>query len=148
MRNPSQVIDRRHALHLGALLALIVAVRYVLFPHVGIWGDAGFYIYDARLINRGLTPYVDFVGRSPLFNYAYAGVAQYAGNTMPVLRVFIAVFWVLCIFPVYYIAREIDGHAAGLAAAATMGLTPFMLVYGYWALQPHEGSSETRTRTR
>lgn len=126
-------MNRRHATHLCLLIAATVAIRALLFKYVGIWGDAGFYIYDARLINQGLTPYVDFIGRSPLFNYGYAYTAAVFGNTMATLRAFIALWWLLSIVPVYYIAREIHGHAAGLAAGAVLALTPFMLVYGYWA---------------
>lgn len=126
-------MNRREWTHLGALIASTLLVRALLFNFVGIWGDAGFYIYDATLINQGLTPYVDFVGRSPLFNYGYASTAQMFGNSMSTLRAFIALWWLLCLFPIYYIARSIYGHRAGLAAGAVMQLTPFMLVYGYWA---------------
>jgi len=126
-------MNRRQWLHLAAVLALSLLARAVLFNYVGIWGDAGFYIYDARLINNGLTPYVDFVGRSPLFNYAYAYTAALLGNSMVTLRSFIALWWILCLFPVYYIAEQIHGHRAGVAAGAVMQLTPFMIIYGYWA---------------
>lgn len=119
--------------HLGVLLLAAIGIRYILFPLVGIWGDAGFYYYDAKLINQGLVPYVDFIGRSPLFNYGFASVASVFGNTMSTLRTFIVVGWLLTGFPVYYIAREIHSHHAGLVAFALAELSPFVVVYGYWA---------------
>jgi len=124
---------RREWAHLAGVLGAALLVRAVLFRYVGIWGDAGFYISDAGLINQGLTPYVDFIGRSPLFNYAFAYIAGVFGNEMEVLRAFIAFWWLLCLFPVYWIPRQIHGHRAGVAAGAAMQLTPFMLVFGYWA---------------
>jgi len=101
---------------------------------VGIWGDLGFYTYDAFLINQGLTPFIDFIGRSPLFNYAFAVVVRFVpGDPVIILRTFIATWWVLAGVPVYFISRKIHSHAAGLAAFVVMNLSPFMLVYGYWA---------------
>lgn len=126
-------MNRRELAHLVGLLAVAIAVRYLLFPLVGVWGDAGFYTYDAMLINSGQTPFVDFIGRSPLFNYSYAWVASIFGNQMETLRTFIVFWWMLAAFPVYYIARTIHTHAGGLAAVAVFQLSPYMLVYGYWA---------------
>lgn len=126
-------MKRVEVAHLLGLLAVAIAVRYVLFPLVGVWGDAGFYTYDAMLINSGQTPFVDFVGRSPLFNYSYAWATSVFGNGMASLRAFIVFWWIIAAFPVYYIGRTIDGHGAGLASVAVLQLSPFMLVYGYWA---------------
>lgn len=126
-------MHRRELTHLAGLLALAVLVRALLFDKVGVWGDAGFYVYDARLINAGQTPFVDFIGRSPLFNYLYAWVATWAGNSMQTLRAFVAAPWILTGIPVYAIGRELHSHRAGLAAAALLLLSPFMLVYAYWA---------------
>lgn len=121
------------ATHVIGVLAVAISIRYILFPFVGVWGDAGFYTYDALLINSGQTPFVDFIGRSPLFVYSYAVVASVFGNGIETLRWFIAFWWLLAAVPVYYIARELHSHVAGLAAMAVLELSPFMLVYGYWA---------------
>ena len=126
-------MNRGEILHLAALLAVAVLARYVLFQYVGVWGDAGFYTYDALLINSGQTPFVDFIGRSPLFMYLYAFVASIFGNAIETLRVFIAFWWLLSAVPVYYIARKIYNHTAALVAVAVLELSPYMLVYGYWA---------------
>jgi len=127
-------LTRRELAHLSGLFAVVLAVRYLLFPYVGIWGDLGFYTYDAYLINHGQTPFIDFIGRSPLFNYAFAAVVRWVpGDPVLLLRSFIATWWVFAGIPVYLIGRQIHSHAAGLASVVILELSPFMLVYGYWA---------------
>lgn len=127
-------MNRRHAAHLAGLLAVAVAVRYVLFPYVGVWGDFGFYTYDSYLINEGQMPFVDFIGRSPLFTFTFAAVIRWVpGDHALLLRTFVAGWWVVAGVPVYVIARHIHGHLAGLVAVAVLELSPFMLTYGFWA---------------
>lgn len=126
-------MDRHKTGHLIGLLALGILARAVLFNHVGIWGDFGFYVYDARLINEGSTLFVDVIGRSPAFNYTFAWVVATVGHPVPLLRAFISGFWILTALPVYGIARHIRGHRSGLAAASLVLLSPFGLVYGMWA---------------
>jgi hypothetical protein len=126
-------MNKRQVAHLAALLAAAIIARYILYPYVGVWGDAGLYYYDAWLINQGLDPYIDFAGRSPLFNYAYAMVAAQFGNTIGTLRAFIGFWWILAGVPTYFIGRRIHSHLAGLVSFSLLELTPFMLVYGFWA---------------
>lgn len=126
-------MNRRHCAHVVVVVALAVAVRAVLFHHVGIWGDAGYYTYDAMLINDGQTPFIDFIGRSPLFNYAYAWWASVFGRGMVTLRAFIVFWWLLAGVPVYVIGRRVGDHAVGLASLVVFELSPFMLIYGFWA---------------
>lgn len=118
---------------LATLILAAIAVRTLLFDWVGIWGDMGFYTYDARLILEGKRPYIDFIGRSPLFNYLFAPVYAVAENKVRALRWFIVAWWIACIPPVYGIARRIHSHRAGIIAGAVLALTPFSLVYGMWA---------------
>ncbi len=126
-------MNRREAGHLAAVIAVAAAFRAVLFPYVGIWGDYGFYIYDSRLILQGGVPFVDFLGRSPLFNYAFAAVRAVFGNPIPLLRVFISALWLLTIIPVYAIARLARDHRTAIVAVALFAWLPFGLVYGMWA---------------
>lgn len=126
-------MNRNELTHLVALLGLGVLARAVLFDYVGIWGDFGFYVYDARLILEGNTLFVDMIGRSPLFNYTYAWLVGQVGHAVPLLRIYISTFWLLGALPVYGLARDVYGHRAGLAAGAVLLLSPFALVYGMWA---------------
>lgn len=126
-------MNRRQVPHLGAVIIAAIFLRALLFNYVGIWGDYGFYIYDSRLILQGGDPFVDFLGRSPLFNYAFAWARSVFGHPIPLLRIFISVFWLATIVPVYLFARRVVDHQTGIAAALVMGLTPFGLVYGMWA---------------
>lgn len=126
-------MNRRQYSHVAFVLLLAVFARLLLFNHVGVWGDAGFYTYDAMLINEGDVPYVDFIGRSPLFNYAYAWTATVFGNSMGVLRAFIVTWWLVAAVPVYALGRWIHSHRAGLVAVVLFTLSPFMLSYGFWA---------------
>lgn len=126
-------MNRRQWSHVGFVLLLATLARLLLFNHVGVWGDAGFYTYDAMLINAGQVPYEDFIGRSPLFNYAYALTASVFGNTMGVLRAFIVVWWLVAALPVYAIGRWTHSHHAGIVAVVLFTLSPFILSYGFWA---------------
>jgi len=140
----SEAVGRRHRavaafvnLSPAAQLAAIIAVggflRIALFEHVGIWLDHGFYSYDSRLILKGQTPFVDFLGRSPLFLYGYAAVRAVVGYSPASLRAFIGVLWLLTTLPVYGLAREILDHRGGLTAAWLFAWLPFGLVYGQWS---------------
>jgi len=124
---------RREYKQLAVVILASVAVRALLFSRVGIWGDAGFYVYDARLILDGQVPFRDFIGRSPLFNYAFAAVVSQVGNNIEVLRLFILFWWFLSAVPVYIIGKHVKDHKTGLLAVIIFELSPFMLFYGYWA---------------
>lgn len=126
-------MNRRQYQHVALLFLLAVFVRLALFNYAGVWGDAGFYTYDAKMILAGDVPFLDFIGRSPLFNYSYAAVASVFGNSMAVLRAFIVTWWLLAGIPVYAMGRWMHSHRAGLVGLALSQLSPFMLAYGYWA---------------
>lgn len=126
-------MNRRELGHLGVVLLAATLARALLFDVVGVWGDAGLYHADAELVLAGQTPFVDFIGRSPAFIYAYAGVASVFGNFIVTLRAFVSLLWLATLLPVYAIARHVKGHRAGLVAAALIGLSPFMLSFGFFA---------------
>lgn len=121
------------AAHVAAVIGVAVVLRALLFTTVGMWGDFGFYAYNADLVLEGQRPFIDFLGRSPLFIYSFAAVHAVTGEMVVTLRAFIVVGWLLTAAPVYLLAREIDGHWTGIAALAIFLLTPFSLVYGFWA---------------
>lgn len=124
---------RREVGELAAVFAIAIVLRILLFDQVGVWGDAGFYLYDARLILNGGIPFIDFLGRSPLFNFAYAAVAAIFGNNIVTLRAFIISLWMFTGIPVYLIGREIRGHHVGVISVALFLWSPFAIVYGMWA---------------
>lgn len=121
----------RQATHLAIVFAAAIFVRAVLFKYAGIWGDWGFYVYNAELMHEGQTPFVDFIARSPLFMNLYAFVAQY-GNQAYVFRLFVLLWWMLTALPVYGIAKSIRGHKAGVATLIVYLLAPFAITYGFW----------------
>lgn len=125
-------MNRRHIGHLAAVLALGLAIRLLAYRWVGIWVDHGFYPYDARLILRGQTPFVDFLGRSPLWLYLYAGVQGLLGYSVAVVRGFVVGWWLVAALPVYGLGREIADHRSGLAAVGVYWLLPYGIVYGFW----------------
>lgn len=117
---------------LAIVLAAALGARTLLFHHVGVWGDFGFWAYDSRMILQGRTPFVDFPGRSPLMVYVLAAVRDLAGMDASVLRWTVIGLWTLAGIPTYLIARHVHSHHAGLTAAVLFLLTPFSLVYGMW----------------
>lgn len=125
-------MNRRHLVHVVGLLSLSVALRWLLVPVIGIWGDFGFWAYDARMITQGQTPFVDFTGRSPLAVYTLAAVREVFGMSVYSMRGTMIAFWTLTGVPIYAISRSIRGHRAGLAALVAFLLTPYSLIYGMW----------------
>jgi len=124
-------MNRRHIAHVAGLLALAVAVRAVLFEYAGIWGDWGFYVYNAGVLNEGQMPFVDFIARSPLLMQTYALVSP-LGNQAYLFRAFVVAWWLLTALPVYLIAREIQEHRAGIASLCVYLFAPFAVTYGFW----------------
>jgi len=125
-------MNRRHISHLVALLLGSLLLRYLLIPYVGVWGDFGFWAWDARQIAAGQQPFIDFTGRSPLAVYLLAVVVDAVGLSVYSMRTTVLVLWTLTGVPVYAMARYLSGHRAGLVAVAAFALTPYPLVYGMW----------------
>jgi hypothetical protein len=126
-------VRRREAAQLAGVLLVGLVVRAVLVDWVGIWVDHGFYAYDSRLILEGKRPFVDFLGRSPLWLHLYAAVRSVVGYSPTSLRAFIILGWLVTALPVYGLAREIGDHTAALVTVGVFWLLPYSLVYGMWA---------------
>lgn len=124
---------RRHASQLAAVFAVVLLVRVLAFDQVGIWGDYGFYQYDARLILRGERPFIDFIGRSPAVVYPYAALVAVLGHPTELVRAYMTGAWLLAALPVYGIARRLYSHWAGLVAVVFVTVTPFAISYSSWA---------------
>lgn len=123
---------RRDATHVASILILGLVIRALAFDYVGIWLDYGFYAYDTRLILRGAVPFVDFLGRSPLYLYLLAGWRALVGYSPLTFRAFNQFFWGLTALPVYGLAREIRDHRTGLVAVGAFWLVPYGWIYGFW----------------
>lgn len=124
---------RRECRHLAIVYAAAILLRVILYDKVAIWGDMGFYQYDARLILQEGTPFIDFLGRSPVFNYLYAAAAAIFGRSTPLIRGFMHFWWLLTSIFVYLIARRVRGHRTGLGGLGAFLFAPFALAYGSWA---------------
>lgn len=125
-------MQRRHWVHLCALLALSLAVRIAAIDYVGMWVDHGFYSYDTRLILEGKRPFIDFLGRSPAYLYLLAGYRALVGYSPESFRVFLSIIWTLTGLPIYGLARQISGHRSAVVATGGALLLPFSVVYGLW----------------
>jgi len=124
-------LTRREPAHVAGVLVAAILVRVILFKQAGVWGDWGFYVYNAELLNEGQMPFVDFIARSPLLMQTYAVVAS-LGNQAYLFRVYVLFWWLLAAVPLYGIAREIKGHRAGIATLLVYLLTPFGVTYMMW----------------
>lgn len=125
-------MNRRQLGHIIALVVVGALVRGAAAETTGIWRDFGFWAYDAGLILRGQTPFVDFLGRSPLY---VAGLAVWRGvvGTSPLaLRAFENTLWMLTGLPVYALGREAADHQTGLVALGGFLLLPFGVIYSQW----------------
>lgn len=125
-------MKQREYFHVAALVLWGIAIRIFLFEKVGVWRDWGFYAYNAELILQSQTPFIDFLGRSPLFIYGYALVYDLVGNAIYSLRAYVLAWWLLGSPLVYLVGREIRDHITGLAALGIYLFSPFGLVYMMW----------------
>jgi len=123
----------RPAAQVGVVLVLSVAVRALLYPHIAIRGDLGYWLADAQFVLAGDRPFVDFVGRSPVFHYAYAAVGAVVGISLASFRWFLTACWLGVGLGAYDLARQARDHYTGLLALALVGLSPFTVAFGFYA---------------
>lgn len=121
------------AAHVGGVLAAGVLVRWVLYHSIAIRGDLGYWLLDGQYIVSGQTPFVDFIGRSPAFLYAYAGAILAFGESLAVFRWFVAGLWLAVGLALYALAREAGGHRAGLVTLGAATLTPIPVAYTFFS---------------
>jgi hypothetical protein len=126
-------MNRRHAAHLVGVVAVAVAVRLALYPHIAIRGDLGYWLLDSRWVADGMRPFVDFIGRSPLFLYAYAGAIEVVGASLASFRWFVASLWLAVGLVAYGTARVAATHRAGLVALGAATLTPYPVAFAFFS---------------
>lgn len=125
-------MNRRELAHIGTLVLAGFAIRAWLFMDVGVNGDTGLYLYDAKQILWGHRIFIDFPSRSPVFEYALAGVLSLGYSPILSGRAFMVAIGLALGVAIYALARQLHSHRAGLAAAALFYLTPFPAVWGLW----------------
>lgn len=115
------------------LLILAVALRFLLYDHIAIRGDLGYWMLDGKWVADGDRPYFDFIGRSPLFLYLYAGAIELFGESIAVYRWFVASLWFLAALVFTGMTRLVTSHRASLITLAAATLTPFPLAFGFYS---------------
>lgn len=123
-------MNRRDYAILVSFIAAAFVTRWFFFDKVGVWGDFGFWTYDAQLIHRGETPFIDFLGRSPLSLYLYAGASALTGEYVHTLRWFATTWYVLTAVPIYLLAKDLGDRRVAVAALTFYLFTPFSIAYG------------------
>jgi 4-amino-4-deoxy-L-arabinose transferase-like glycosyltransferase len=104
----------------------------VFFDATTINTDTGYYVYDSLRILWGETPFVDYPGRSPVFQYTLAGVLAVFGQSIVVARSFMVVVSVVLGVGIFYLTRELHSREAGIASALLFYCTPLIMVWGPW----------------
>lgn len=125
-------MNRRHLTHALLVATAGLALRLALFMDVGVNGDTGLYLYDAKQILWGRQLLVEFPSRSPVMEYLLASVLSLGYSPILSARVFMVAVGIVLGGLIYLFARQLHSHRAGLAAAALFYLTPFSAVWGLW----------------
>ena len=118
--------------HLVAAVAVGVVARAAVFNKVAVNGDTGLYLYDAKQLLWGRRLMVDFPSRSPVFEYALAGVLSLGQSPIVSARVFMATVGIALGIAIYAFTRTLHSHRSGLVAMLFFYLSPFSLVWGLW----------------
>lgn len=126
-------IVRSPAAHVVAVLTLGIVIRLLLYDHIAVRGDLGYWLLDGEYIIEGMRPFFDFIGRSPLFLYSYAAVRAVFGPTIAVFRWFVAILWLLSGVALYLLARAGVSHRAALVGMGLFVLSPFALAFGFYS---------------
>lgn len=118
---------------LGVIAFVALCLR-LTFLHEPFETDEGIYGYIGQEILKGSIPYKDVIDiKPPGIYYLYAFAVMLFGNTSEGIRVFTAIYSILTLGLVFWIARYVYGSSAGIIAA---------LLYALYSCSPLiEGSS-------
>lgn len=126
----------REAVWLIAILALSALLR-LAFLHEPFETDEGYYATIAQNILRGGLPYRDAIDiKPPGVFYLYTLAISLFGATTEAVRTFTALYSLLTVLAVYWVARHLAGARAGIGAA---------LVYSIFSSFPRLQGSGSNT---
>lgn len=114
------------------LLAGALAVRLLVFDHVPVNYDTGFYLSDALRAVGGDVPLVDYRSRSPLYHYLLGGFVTLGGSPLTYGRTFMILTTTGLGLAVFALVKRIHTHRAALFAATIFLFTPFTIIWGTW----------------
>ncbi len=108
------------------LSAAAILAIYVYFGKIFL--DAGFYVYSADAVNKGLMPYNDFFFvQPPVYPYIYGLLFKLTGAGILQARTFSAIFGFAAIALAVLIAFRKNGRPAAFVTAVLLGLNSFQL---------------------
>jgi len=119
---------------LVAVLAAGFLIRLYGATHWPMDSDEEWYIADARLILQGMTPFVDFHTRSPVFLFAIAAFMKAFGVGVVSARLVTVFSSTILAGVLFLIGKQLYNPKAGLVAAALFSLSPFTIRYGFTAV--------------
>lgn len=106
------------------LIALAITSVFVIGQTRFIARDEGFYLYAAKLITQGQTPYVDFfLPQAPVMPYLYAGWFWLVGSSWVSARILGSLIAIGCGLFVYLLATRAYGRRAGVVTVIFLACT-------------------------
>lgn len=125
-------MNRRELSHIAILAVAGLAIRLALFMDVGVNGDSGLYLYDAKQILWGRRLFIDIPSRSPVYEYMLAAVIAPDWSPIIAARSLMVLVSVTLSVAIYAFTRRLHGHRGGLAAMALFNFTILPTVWGIW----------------
>jgi len=110
-------------------LILIVLIGFVLRICLAIFSnynlDEGIHTYDAKLIQLGKIPFVDYFSREPYYMYTLSLFQKITSNNIFYTRLFSVIISVICIIILYKIIKE-KNKLAGILGITLFAISPFI----------------------
>lgn len=117
---------REQLLVLGLLiLAFLIRLYCAVGSNVDL--DEGQFVYDARLLNEGFTPFVDWVTRCPLLLSLIGASIKVFGYDLMAGKLVSIFFTVLTGYLLYRLGKELYSTRVGIIACALYLFMPFVI---------------------
>lgn len=112
------------------ILVISAVVRFYYAQNIiVINADEGNYLYDAYLISKGLTPFKDFLTRSPAFVYMLSFFVGALGNTLIAGRLLSIIAALTTTYFIFKIGTELYKPNIGLLASLIYAIAPFSVFW-------------------